>query len=310
MRKRKKLIKKQIYYPPEKLTYNPHAFLLLVGLGINFSGKLNGESIIDVLDLCQVKKSGKKSLGHILELHPHAISQAPALFSQGSSYQDLFLKTIIQGSCSWVRYSHINEIFCSLTKLSFNAIQASFGNLAKYLFYGREFKDYYKNLSSMINEKIQRYGYDDPELFYQVLAITSTRTHVASNFKLACRAYTILKNGKEITGFLGTVKAGLQTLQRTGEISSRKLADFYFALKGKENCAVIDTWILRAFCLDRPYDFKGVRYSTMPSKKIYDFIQSYIQIVAQGIGWTPIEVGAALWSGIRIAERGSKIHYY
>ncbi len=311
----KKLIKIPIPYKEERFSFGIQLLPVIASFGIENSERsmkiLDPLPLLDIIGATSQKK--QKQFFSYLERHAMKILKNPHEKNGKSIYfnTEEFLRLLLNGITRYKRrFSKIKnkKSLVNLARIKNKNFLPYYGNLTSYFINGYTHRNYYELLRENIAEVVKTNKYDE-ELFNKLLAITSVRTRVNSNLTLAKKAYELINSGKKIKGFLPSVNLNIEKLVKTGEINSRKLSNYYQALLGNKEVVVVDTWILRAFRLDRPYSFKGGVYYTMASKAMYDYIELYIKEWARWIGWKPIEVCAALWTGTRRSS-GFVDHYY
>ena len=112
-------------------------------------------------------------------------------------------------------------------------------------------KDWYKNSNAIIKE-----SYNQPNLFIDILAITSPRTTVKRNTINTIKTYNQIINNKPLTVSYGithkTTKKNIDLMLTDNMFSGQKINAFSNALKLKDkDNVVIDIWMLKAFNLKR-----------------------------------------------------------
>ena len=130
------------------------------------------------------------------------------------------------------------------------------------------------------------YG-DDADLFCDILAATSPRKQVKSNWKLAVRLYTAYKNGQELptVGLMPAHKGNVNRAFSGQELSGPKVQAFAANLKGDFNRVTIDVWVLRFF---------GIKKSKITPKQ-YIALEKAIQKLAKNRGLSPARYQAEIW---------------
>jgi hypothetical protein len=148
----------------------------------------------------------------------------------------------------------------------------------------------------------KRYG-DDADLFCDLLAATSPRKHVKSNWKLAVRIYEKYK--KDGPAFCaepetqpGVMPCHYKNIFRAlnGEpLSGRKVRAFAANLRGDLDQVTIDVWTARFFGFEKITD------------KVYTRCVQVIRATAGYTGQKPAEVQAEIWcEAMRAAGRKPK----
>lgn len=155
---------------------------------------------------------------------------------------------------------------------------------------GQAGKDWYQNAAHICQLEADAIGCN-VGMFIDVLAITSPRVHVAKNWRLAVN---YLRYGR-VDGMMRSVRAALAHYATTREIRGPKTSAFSRALKGDNDAIVLDVWMAAFFKHDqRGYSRQAGRIEA----------ESAIRGAALALGWTCIEVQAAVWyAAVRRARR-------
>ena len=146
-------------------------------------------------------------------------------------------------------------------------------------------KDWYANSNALINK-----CFDDPNLFIDILAITSPRTTVKRNCINSIKTYEQITNNKALTVNYGithtNTKRNIDLMLTDNIFNGVKINTFSNALKLKEdNNIVIDVWTLKAFNLKR----------RSPTHNDTIHITAIIKEIALKLCLQPYEVQACLW---------------
>lgn len=130
--------------------------------------------------------------------------------------------------------------------------------------------------------------FDKPELFIDLLAITSSHSTVKGNIKLAMRAYyQLTHDGWRREGFIRQHYEAIIKYVMTGKVPGRKCSAFAECLKNPDAEAVpVDIWLLRAH---------GIHDKRKPTKAQYDRIEQAVQAEARRIGVKVRDYHISLW---------------
>ena len=185
----------------------------------------------------------------------------------------------------------------------------SFQELPKYIWLGREHKDWYKDCTSMF---IELFGKDELELVCKLFAATSINTSMKANITLFRKAYIELKENKPIGNYLPNIQNQLRLVREGKPLSGRKINSFSQAMSGDSNAVVVDVWMGRIFGVDKKYfRQKSQRMQSGGlTDKNYTLIESYIREQAPQMGLTPCELQSILWAGARIFHNGEVDNTY
>ncbi len=130
---------------------------------------------------------------------------------------------------------------------------------------------------------------DDSDLFLQCLAATSPRSTVKCNVALARKAYEVMKDGQDFTGFIHSHKINLERIARGQDIQGQKVTAFLANLRGDSGKVTIDRWMMRHYGYDRD----------VPTSQQYSEITYRITVEAKERGMSPADYQAELWAKIR-----------
>jgi hypothetical protein len=151
-----------------------------------------------------------------------------------------------------------------------------------------------------------RRRFADPELYVDLLALTSARASVGANVTLATKAYRQIKEHGCVMreGFTRHHYASIKHYLETGNIRGRKTGSFAECLRNPESQRVpVDIWMMRWHGLDH----------NVPTKKEYDEIESRILTEAAEHGMTPRDYQSKVWMDARgdgYRARGSSFADY
>jgi len=148
----------------------------------------------------------------------------------------------------------------------------------------RKVKNWYEQSRAKIKEQ---YG-SDWKLFTGLIAATSAHTSLKGNVCLAKKAYEQIKEGKELTGFMGNHVQAIKSVLVTGRPQGVKCRNFYQNLVGNENCVTVDLWMTRKYL-----------GKDSPTAKQYAQIERRIRAEAKLFGMSPAQYQAEQWVKLR-----------
>jgi len=119
--------------------------------------------------------------------------------------------------------------------------------------------------------------------FCDIIAITSPRTQLSRNWKLACN---YMAGENFYTPALPSVISGLKYYEQSGIIRGPKTSRFSLALQGDESAIVLDIYMARILRFD---------YEAMYQPENYLRLCRRIEKLAQVLGYTPAQTQACLW---------------
>lgn len=140
----------------------------------------------------------------------------------------------------------------------------------------------------------------DAEQFTRFFAATSPQTSVEENLSRAIEAFTEWKAGKPFTNDFAGHRGNLERVAEGlpfGD-TSPKVKAFYNNLWGDPRSVTVDTWMFRAFGIDRAAVEAG-RGTSIGSIR---FIQETIRREADILGVEPRQYQAALWTAQRLID--------
>ena len=137
---------------------------------------------------------------------------------------------------------------------------------------------------------------DEAKKLAQAIAITSPQTPVPSNFNYALQAYYQHKAGQPIrTGmFPVRMSRDLEAVFAGKDWEGRKTNNFYNNVMREIDATIAqgvttDIWMMRAF------GFMG----DVPTDAQYSFVENEVKRLAEGLGWEPQQVQAAVWVAMK-----------
>lgn len=162
------------------------------------------------------------------------------------------------------------------------------------------------------------FGPERLPLVTKLFAATSINTSLKSNIKLFRKALIEIENGMPVGRYLPNIQKQLTKVRAGGELSGPKITSFQRAMSGDKNAVVVDTWILRAFGVNKVYfrqtkgkeKGRGRERSAGTDLKTYRQIEAWITEYAKNINLEPRQVCAMIWAGIRIDKTGDTNTHY
>lgn len=182
-------------------------------------------------------------------------------------------------------------------------------SIAKYLWIGRNDKDWYKGCRQVF---VDIFGEEEIELVCSLFAATSINSSLKSNIQLFRKAYYEIKNDLPVGNYLPVMKQQIVSIREGGDLSGRKIRSFKNAMKGDQQAVVVDIWLLRAFMQDIKHNrkVKGTDQVVLRSggatDRQYTAIETYIREQSAGMGLHPCEMSAMIWAGVRINQGGDR----
>lgn len=184
-----------------------------------------------------------------------------------------------------------------------------------YIYLGKKDKYWYAECQQVFEEL---FGKDRLELVCSLFAATSINTSLKSNIRLFRKAYYEMMNELPIGNYLPNIKRQLERIRSGKEISGPKITSFMRAMSGDINAVVVDTWILRAFGVNKVYfrqtkgkpEGVGRERSAGTDMKTYCKIEDWVRNYAAMIDAEPRQVSAMIWAGIRIDQTGDTNTHY
>jgi hypothetical protein len=125
----------------------------------------------------------------------------------------------------------------------------------------------------------------EPNIFIDVLALTSPRTSVRRNIRVAM---SYMHDKQLPTDVIRSTHAALKHWEETGVIRGRKTSKFAMALKGNMNAIVLDTWMAVAMQIDQPL---------FTRRWVERYAQEQVRFIADLLGVMPAEAQAMIWAG-------------
>ena len=137
---------------------------------------------------------------------------------------------------------------------------------------------------------------DEAKKLAQAIAITSPQTPVPSNFNYALQAYYQHKAGQPIrTGmFPVRMSQDLEAVFAGNDWEGRKTNNFYNNVM-REIDATIDQGVTTDIWMMRAFGFTG----DVPTDAQYSFVENEVKRIAEGLGWEPQQVQAAVWVAMK-----------
>jgi hypothetical protein len=190
-----------------------------------------------------------------------------------------------------------------------------------YISIGRHDKLWYEKAESLF---VELYGRDELSMVTQLFAATSINTSMKSNITLFRRAYHEIKQGLPFSNYLPSIRRQLEQLRAGESLTGMKINAFARAMTGDTDAVVVDVWLLRAFGMERRYMRKVSGYSKEfksetetfrersggASPKDFKLIEAWVRQRAKELNYTPRQLSAIIWSGVRIALSGDRETHY
>lgn len=158
---------------------------------------------------------------------------------------------------------------------------------------GKDWKDWYVRAGDDIASVCAQEHWDF-DRFVDVLALTSPRTSVRRNIRVAIH---YMQTGQWLTGVIDTTKRAMAHYLETGEIRGPKTSAFAAALKGDLSAVVLDVWMAEAFKVDQR------RFDRIPVRAKCN---QRIRAAAGRLCWRPAEVQAAIWA-TTVRDHGRRV---
>jgi hypothetical protein len=188
-----------------------------------------------------------------------------------------------------------------------------------YINAGMKDKNWYQECEQLF---VEIYGRERLPLITKLFAATSINSSLKSNITLFRKALHEIENNLPFSDYLPGIKKQLEYVRAGEPLRGLKINAFSQAMSGDENAVVVDTWLLRAFDMDKQYGRKewkkehGVEVlqtrfrSSGASKKAFRDIEAWVRNRAQEMGIQPRELSAIIWTGVRSTlSRERETHY-
>lgn len=165
-------------------------------------------------------------------------------------------------------------------------------------------------------EKI--FGEEKLDLVCKLFAATSINTSLKANITLFRKALYEIENDLPVGNYLPNIRNQILSVRSGGELSGQKITSFQRAMYGDVNAVVVDTWILRAFNVDKVYfrqtkgkaKGRGRERSAGTDAKTYKKIEQWVREYATTVGMEPRQISSMIWAGIRIETTGDTNTHY
>src|SRR5574343_989023 len=142
-------------------------------------------------------------------------------------------------------------------------------------------------------EIVKRYG-SDADLFCDLLAATSPRSHVKKNWRSASQLYAFWKQTGQIAEsalIMRTHRPNVERAFKREPLSGEKVRRFAANLKGDSECVTIDVWMCRHY---------GIEHKSL-TPALYSEVEQRVIADARVEGLTPADYQAKVWQEIRMA---------
>jgi hypothetical protein len=165
------------------------------------------------------------------------------------------------------------------------------------------------------------YGIDYLPLVSKLLAATSINSSLKSNIRLFRKALHEIENNLPFSDYLPVMKKQLEAIRHGRPLSGNKINAFAAAISGDKEAVVVDTWLLRAFEMDKQYPRTETKIdsvsNTIYSRKIrmrsggatdkaFKLIEQWVREEAYRLYVEPRQLSAMIWSGVRIYHSGDR----
>lgn len=146
-------------------------------------------------------------------------------------------------------------------------------------------RDWYKNSNTLIKKHYPK----DYSMFIDVLSITSPRTSVKYNIIYAIKTVDIIKYKRTNNIIYGLankqIRNNLTKYINHQQFNGVKINNFAGSLKLKQGSCCIDSWMLKAFDINRK----------SPTNKDIREINKIIRTISDNLGFKTYETQACLW---------------
>lgn len=188
-------------------------------------------------------------------------------------------------------------------------------NIDRYIEIGKGSVNWYSECQKVFEDL---FGIERLPLVCKLFAATSINTSLKANIYLFRKALYEIENNLPVGNYLPNIQKQLNSIRNGGELSGQKISAFEKAMSGDVNAVVVDTWILRAFELDKVYfrqtkgKPKGVgrKRSAGTDEKTFKKIEAWIREYAKSKQLEPRQLCAMIWVGIRIERTGDRNSHY
>lgn len=184
----------------------------------------------------------------------------------------------------------------------------------EYIRAGSKDRDWYAECTALF---LDLFGAERLTLVTNLFAATSINTSLKANITLFRRALYEIENGKPVGRYLPNIRRQLEQVRAGKELTGQKIRAFARAMRGETDAVVVDTWLLRAFDMDRKYyrkprpgKLRGLVRSGGATEADFELIEFYCREKAELIGALPCQVSAMIWSGCRITRGGDRETHY
>ena len=123
-------------------------------------------------------------------------------------------------------------------------------DIERYIEIGKRDLNWYADCRKVF---IHLFGKNKLELVCKLFAATSINTSLKSNITLFRKALYEIENDLPVGKYLPNIQKQLYQIRAGQELTGRKIRSFERAMSGCPNAVVVDTWLLRAFKVDKNY---------------------------------------------------------
>ncbi len=187
--------------------------------------------------------------------------------------------------------------------------------IGRYVWIGRKDILWYSIAQTLFTDL---FGIDRLGIVTKLFAATSINTSLKANITLFRRALYEIENDRPIGKYLPNIRQQLAQVRAGLPLTGRKINSFANAMAGDKNAVVVDTWLLRAFDMDKKYyrvgkpgtKQRGQNRSSGATDRQYTDIENYVRQEAEAMGLEARQLSAMLWSGVRISQSGDQETHY
>ena len=188
-------------------------------------------------------------------------------------------------------------------------------DIPRYIKIGAKDKNWYAECQKVFEDL---FGKERLRLVTSLFAATSINTSLKSNITLFRKALYEMENDLPIGRYLPNIRNQLQRIRDGQPLSGQKIESFRRAMSGDVDAVVVDTWMLRAFKVDKEYFRQrkgaapgvGMMRSAGTSEKMYLKIEAWVREYAKANKYEAREVQSMIWSGKRIEKSGDRETHY
>lgn len=168
------------------------------------------------------------------------------------------------------------------------------------------------------NTFVDIFGREKLNLVASLFAATSINTSLKSNITLFRKAFYEIQNNLPVGNYMPVMKLQIERIRNGEDIRGRKILSFRNAMCGDVNAVVVDTWLARAFEVDKKYfrqkggvsKGRGTMRSAGVADKTYTMIEDFVKSKAVELNLEARQVSSMIWAGVRMATNNdTETHY-